>query len=501
MADEEAPTATEEAQEENASSESLSDQLKDEIAVEVADAGVLRKKLTVTVPAKRIQEEKDGQYSDLINDAVVPGFRKGRAPRVLIEKRFGGEVGEQVVTRIVSNAYLAAIEKEDLKVLGDPVFRIPVTEKRRKQGGGSEEVREEKTLAINEALQHIKLPADGPLTFSCEVEVKPDFELPKLDGIPIQKPKIKITNDDVAKQIDRLRALSGEWAPVEGGAVEQDDMVVTGLKITVGKEVLHSEENVTVAARPQRVAGVPLEELGKTLVGAKSGDTRRLKVALPDDYEKEEFRGKQAAFEFAVHDIKRLRLPEIDQTYLDTLGFGNEKEFRDHIRKEMESRLEEEVRNGMRGQIGKFLVETTKLDLPEGMSARTVDRAVIRRIVDLRRRGVPQAEIEKHADELRTSARDQALRELKLHFILEKIAEDVEIEVTDEEVNGRIATIAQHYRRRFDRVRDELARDGGLESLALQIRDDKCIDGLLEKAKITEAKGPAQSMSKLADAT
>src|ERR1043166_6938847 len=101
------------------------DNLKDVIHVEVSDAGVLRKVLTITVPAEKVREERDKQYSDLINDALVPGFRKGHAPRRLIEKRFGGEVGDQVLTKMLSTAYMAAIEKEKIQALGDPLFRLP----------------------------------------------------------------------------------------------------------------------------------------------------------------------------------------------------------------------------------------------------------------------------------------------------------------------------------------------------------------------------------------
>ena len=109
-------------------------------------------------------------------------------------------------------------------------------------------------------------------------------------------------------------------------------------------------------------------------------------------------------------------------------------------------------------------------------------------MVELQRQGVPEAEIEKHADELRTGARAQAVAELKLHFILEQIAETLDIDVTEEEINGAIAAMAQAYNRRFDRVRDELAKNNGVESLYLELRDEKCLDRVLETAKITEAK-------------
>jgi trigger factor len=278
-------------------------------------------------------------------------------------------------------------------------------------------------------------------------------------------------------------------------------MVIADVTLRAGERVVRQLENVTLAARPQRVEGVALESLGDVLAGARAGERRTLEVTLPDDFDPQDLRGARATFEFTIQDIKRLKLPPLNLETLKAQGFDDEQEFRRYVRSAMESRLDEEIRRGLHAQLCKYLLEKTPLDLPEGLSARQVDRAIIRRVLDLRRRGVPQAEIDKHADELRTGARDQALTELKLYFILEKIADQFQVEVAEEDVNARISAIARHYGRRFDRVRDELAQQGGLESLYLQIRDDKCLDELLARAAVQETQGPTTSMSELADAT
>lgn len=479
----------------------LAEELKAIIDVQSSDVGVLRKALVVTVPAERIEKERDEQYSALINDALVPGFRRGRAPRSLVEKRYGREIGDQVLSKLVSNSCMAAIDKQGIKALGDPLFRVKVKQKEAAGGARSAEIERDRLLDITEALEHMRLPAEGPLSFTCEVEVKPDFELPPLEGIPVKRPKVAINEDDVSAQIKRMRALSGELVPVADGAVEADDMVIADVAVTVGGQTVVRRENEALYARPRNVCGVTIENLGDVLKGARTGETRTTDATLAEDFEQQDYRGKQATIEFKVNDIKRLNIPPLDDAALKDMGFDSEQEYRDFIRRRMEHQLEDEIKSGMRGQVCRHLLEHTKLDLPEGLSARQVERAVVRRVLDLRRRGVPQAEIDKHADELRTSARDQALNELKLYFIIEKIAEQQEIEVREEEINARIAAIARQYNQRFDRVRDQLAGDGGLESLYLQLRDDKCLDKLLEKAAIEEAAGPATSQTALTDAT
>lgn len=467
--------------EQDESPENIQEELKKVIEVSVEDAGVLRKKMTVSVPRESIDAEQDSQYKELISDAVIPGFRRGRAPKRLVEKRFGREVGEQVTTKIVSNAYMAAIDKEEIKVLGDPLMWVKITDK--KSAGDDKE----RLVDLATALRHMRLPDDGPFEFRCEVEVKPEFELPSLEGIAVEKPILQVTDDDVSIEVDRIRARRGNYVPVVDGVVEDDDLLICDLKVTSGGEQVKTAENIQVAARPQCVEGVTFEDFGKKIKGCKTGDKKVFTGEIPSDYERADLRGKKAEFEFTVNDIKRMQLPELDQAHIEAMGFGSEKEYRAWVKESMEGRLQQELKTGMRRQIAEHLLKSVKLELPERLSTRQTERTVMRRMVELRQKGVPQSEIDKHADELRTGAREHAVNELKLHFIMEQIAEKLEIEVAEEEINGQIAAIAQAYGRRFDRMRDELARDNGLESLYLQLRDDKCLDSILEKAKITEA--------------
>ena len=151
--------------------ESLTDELKKSVEVQVEEIGTLRKKLTIGIPADTLSHRLDEQYDELRRDAMVPGFRKGRAPRRLLEKRFGAEVGGTLVQQLISGGYMAAIEKVDLKVIGDPLIWA-------KEAGAETET----LVDVQTAIDLIELPEDGQLEFACEVEVRPDFELPELDN-------------------------------------------------------------------------------------------------------------------------------------------------------------------------------------------------------------------------------------------------------------------------------------------------------------------------------
>ena len=168
----------------------------------VEDVGPCKKKVTVEIPEETIKEMVDEQYRELRRDAVLPGFRKGRAPRRLLEKRFGKETGEQVKLKLLAEASEAAMKSQKLDVLTDPEIDY----------------------------EHIELPETGPMKFEFEVEIRPEFELPALEGIAVTKPKLEVTEGQIDREIEQLQRWSGVWTPREDGAVERDDQVIAGVR-------------------------------------------------------------------------------------------------------------------------------------------------------------------------------------------------------------------------------------------------------------------------------
>lgn len=450
--------------------EEFFEELKKKIQTELRDAGTLRKELTVTVPDELIHRRLDRDYGELRNDVVVPGFRRGRAPLALIQKRFGSAVRDSLKTTVLGQSFLAAIQNEKLEVLGDPLFKVDT-------GKGV------KLLELGEAMQHIKLPDSGDFTYTCEIELKPTFELPRLDGIEIKTPRVVITDEMAREEIERQRRVRGRYEPVLDAAAELDDLLVADVTLRCGEEVVKTEANLQLGVRPTRLDGIPLEQLGQVLKGVRPGEQRFMDCTIPDDYERADLRGKPGRFEFKVHELKRL-VPVSLETLLDVLGFDSEAELVEFVRRELEAERDRLMRRAEKAQICQYLLDNTVIELPEKVSARMTDRAVMRRVVELQQQGVPQDQIEARIDELRTSARQEALRDLKLEFIFEKIAQKLRVFVTDEEVNTEIARIARLYNQRFDRVRDELRSRGLLAQLAETIRQEKCISLLIEEAKV-----------------
>ena len=426
-------------------------------AVDVQDAGTLKKKITITVPRARIDAKYDEMFGELGRSAQVPGFRIGRVPRRLIEKRFGKEVAEDVRNAMIAEAVAPAIEKVGLKTLGEPEID----------------------------LEAITLPDQGDLSFSFEVEVMPEFDLPAMEGIDVRKPKLAMTDQRVEEYLQQIRLSRAHHEQTDKSAAE-GDVVLAGARI--GGEGLTPLERhgLTLRVAPGQIEGLPLVDLGKALVGSKAGSTVTLTVQAGDAHPNKDWAGKTLTVTLTVSQVRRRVLPEVDQAFAASMGFQTLAEFRGHIRQRLAHRLEAETRQSMRDQVCKYLLDHTEVGLPEGATARATGRLLQRRVVDLMYRGVSAEQIQEHLTELQAGASEQAKERVKLSFILAKIAEQQEVGVEEGEVNAAIAQLAVEQNRRPDRLRQELAQDGTLSALEDSLRENKVLDNLLAKAKIVE---------------
>ncbi len=479
-------------EEELSEDERALEELKQAVELASEEIGTLRQRLTITVPRSIIDDRMKDQLDEVRREQTVPGFRRGRAPLRLVEKRFGREIGTELSSRLVLSSYMAVTERDNIKTVGDPMLLVTVPPTKEHPG---EPV--ERLLPPREALDHIRLPADGPLVYRCEVEVQPEFDLPPLEEIELQRPDIQITDEDVDKEIQRLLMIRGHYAPVEESeAIQEDDLLVVDFKVTAGDQTIKTEENAQLAARDMVYDGIPLTGLGRAAVGKTAGATITLDTKIPQEYGEPELRDREVRVELLIHDVKRLVVPELDDAFVESLGCESQEELRGLLQHQMEAYLDETIHRGLRAQVDRYLLQHTKLDIPSGISSRLTERAVVNRMIEKMQQGIPQAEITREMDAMRTSAAAETADELKLAFIYEKIGEEREVHVSEEEINGVINEIARRQNMRFDRVRDELARADRLNSLHISLRNDKIRDQIIAEAKISEVAAPDKPSGK-----
>jgi trigger factor len=433
-------------------------ELKNTVTIE--DAGPCKKKVVVEIPEEAVRKTTDEQYETLRKEALMPGFRKGRAPRRLLEKRFGKETTEQIKLKLLAEASDSALKDNKLDVLRDPDIDF----------------------------KKIELPAAGPLKFDFEVEVRPEFDLPKLDGIPVEKRKLKVTDEQIDREIEQLQKWSGIWTPRDGGKVELDDQIIADVVLkTEGIEEEQKLNNIEIYVRQNGFVGaIPVEKLDELLVGAKSGDSKQTSIEVPKTYFRQEYRGKKVDIQIAVKEAKWLKPAALDENFFKRVGVKDENELREKLRDSLQGRLEQQVRGEMAEQIYKYMLDNTKFDLPVDVVAEQSDALLKRQYSNLMMRGIGREQIEEHMEQLRAGSERQANEQLKTLFIMTKVAEKFKIEVSEEEINGHIAQLAAQRGQRPEKMREEMARDGSLAQFRLQVREDKCIAKLLESAKVTE---------------
>ncbi|MCC6283675.1 MAG: trigger factor [Phycisphaerales bacterium] len=431
--------------------------------VRVEDAGPSRKKLFIEVPAETVSEKLGESLETMAVEAQLPGFRKGKAPRQLIEKRFGKELQREAKNAIVASAYQKAVEDLKLKVVGDPVA---------------------------EQLADIELRMGEPLNLEIDIEVVPEFELPGLDGIAVKKPTFDVTDAMVSDELRKICINEGdleERETVEAGDYLTGHGVMTGAD---GKEFYNINGAVVQCPTPDKngkgmILGVAVDDFASQLGRPTPGQTATIRVKGPEQHEVEAIRGQDLTITFKVERVDRI-IPAAEDDIVGRYGYENIDQLKETIRTRLTQRAIIQQQVAMRQQISKHLIDNTKFDLPERLSDRQAARSLDRRRMELMYRGVPATEIEHHMAELRAASAENARRELKMFFILHAVAEQLDIRVTDAEINGRIAQMAMEQNIRPEKLRQDIINSGRVGSIYQQIREHKAMDAILAKANVTE---------------
>lgn len=431
--------------------------------VKITDTGPCAKTISIEIPADEVAEQIGTSIDTVLTETELPGFRKGRAPRRLVERRFGSTIRREAKNQLVAEAFSKAVEDHKLRVIGDPA---------------------------SEMLAKLEIEDGKPLAFEIEVEVPPEFELPQLEGIAVQKPVLEVTDEMVGTEVDRLLLNEGRLEPKEKpGAGDY----LTGhaiMKDSEGK-VHHDIQDAVVQIPTEdkggkgMILGVMVDNFAKQLGTPKIGDKVTVKTSGPENHENEAIRGKDLTITFDVKradEIVPAAIGEVVQRY----GMTAESELRDVIRQRIEQRLQIDQQSLMRQQIAKHLMDNTTMELPKRATAQQAARNVERRRLELMYRGVDAQKIEEITAEMRASSGEVATKELKLFFLLDKAAEKLGVKVSDADINSRIAQIAAQRGERPEKLRQEIIARNQVGAVFQQIREHKTTDAILAKANVSE---------------
>ncbi|NNJ24358.1 trigger factor [Alienimonas chondri] len=447
--------ATDEAFDDEALGEGFADdRRKMDLTVEVEDAGPCLKHVKVTVARAELDaalEEAVGEYAD---EAQVPGFRAGRVPVTLIKKRFKEELAGQVKQRVLIDSLEQVSEEQDLDPINEPDLDVST----------------------------LDLPDEGDFEYEFDVEVRPKFDMPDLSGLKIERPDAEVTDAEVAAYREEFLTQYGRLEPQERAAEAGDTLK---LKVTFshdGKE-LHVVPELKAKLKPiLRLTDAELEGFDDLLAGANVGDVKEATLTVSPEAERVELRGEEVTGKFEVLSIAVLKLPTLTKELLDRIGVESSDELDEQIRGSLTRQREYRQRQDAREQLLSTMVESADWDLPEKLVRRQTENALRRELLEMQQAGFTTAQIRARENELKQNAVTSTRQALKEHFILDRVAEENDIEPTPGELDREITLMALQQGEPVRRVRSRLAKSGMIENLAAQLRERKAVDFLLENA-------------------
>jgi trigger factor len=412
--------------------------------------------LRIELPAEEVSKEWDVIANSFARFAKIPGYRPGKAPRAVIDKRFRKEIQDEVTKKLVSKSYREAIEQKKLRV------------------------------ASLTNLEDVQFGEDKSMKFQATVVTAPEFKLPDYKKISVQLPDTKITEAEIGATLERLRDQTADFVDVPDRPAQMEDFAVIDFEGTMdGKPISEVAPNASKNLHGGKKFWLRLAtdnflpKFCQQIVGRKKDETQTVTVDFPSDFMVKELAGKQASYSVTLREIKEKVLPVVDDAFAAKLLPGKTlADLRREIEHDLEHEKEHQIEHAKEEQIIKSLHEKTKFDVPPPLLRNETKRALVELVQRNRARGIPDEMLKEKEKELIETAASVAHHRLKTNFILERIAEQEKIEVTREDVDLRIRQEAQRYNITADKMRKELEEHDGLNALAEQILLGKTLDFL-----------------------
>ncbi len=412
--------------------------------------------LKIELPPDEVSKEWDAIANSFARFAKIPGYRPGKAPRAVVDKRFRKEIQDEVTKKLVSKSYREAVEQKKLRV------------------------------ASLTNVEQVQFGDDKSMRFEATVVTAPEFKLPDYKGIKVELPDTKVTDAEIDATLERLRDQTADFVDVPERAAQMEDFVVIDFDGTIdGRPInevaanasknLHGGKKFWVRLAPDNF----LPKFCEQIVGQKKEETRAVTVDFPAEFLVKELVGKQASYSVTLREIKEKVLPEVNDEFAAKLLPGKSlADLRHEIEHDLEHEKEHQVEHAKEEQIIKFLQEKTKFDVPPPLLRNEMKRALAELVQRNRARGVPDEMLKEKEKELIETAAGVAHHRLKTNFILERIAEQEKVEVTRDDLDLRIRQEAQRYNISSDKMGKELEEHDQLNALAEQILLGKVLDFL-----------------------
>ena len=406
-------------------------------------------KLVIEASAEEFEAGLNAAYNKNKNKISVPGFRKGKAPRKMIEQLYGSQIFfEDAANEIIPDAYADAAKESGLDIVSQPKVSIE------------------------------QLEAGKPFIFAAEVAVRPEVELGEYKGVEVTKADAEVTDADVEEELKKVQDQNSRTVSVEDRAVKDGDMTVIDFEGFIDGEAFEGGkgENYPLTIGSHSF----IDTFEEQMIGMNIGEEKELNVTFPEDYHAENLKGKPATFKVTVKEIKEKQLPELDDDFAqDVSDFDTLAEYKDDLKKKIAERKESEAKAKKESEDIEKVVEAAKMDIPQAMIDTQVNRMLEDFAMRLQQQGLSVEQYFQYtgmtADKIMEEMKPEAVKRIKNSLVLEAVAKAENIEVSEEEFEAELQKMADMYKMEIEKIKEFMQ-----DAEAKQMKDDIAIQKAVE---------------------
>jgi len=420
----------------------------------VEEISSIKRKISVEIPEDQVVKEVDSFYKDLGKKAKIKGFRPGKVPRNILERYFKDYVKAEVIQKLIEESYPKALSETELQPVSPPAIDPGAFE------GGK------------------------PFQYSALVEIKPDIKLEGYAGLKLEGKKEEVTDEEVTQRMKALQNLHANLSTIsEVRPIQAGDYVIVDYEAKVDGKPLEGGKAVDFTVEVGSGQFIPTFE--EKLIGLRVEEEKEIEVSFPADYGYQKWAGKTVSFHVKTKEIKAKILPPLDDEFAKDLGdYSSLDELRAKLKGEIEKEKALALEQQLKDQAVNQLLEANPFEVPESLVEEQAKAMVSDTKLRLAAQGVVLKNLGVSEEKLQGDYRDMAQKQVKTFLILEKIANQEGITVTDEEADHRLKEISERMRQPFEKVKGYYEKNGLLPEVKAGILRDKTLNFLLEKANV-----------------
>ena len=421
------------------------------MTAEIVEVNSCKKDLAVELPATELEQEIDKIAREYSRNAKVPGFRPGKVPLSVIRQRYGKDMREEATQKIIERSWKQAIEEHQLHPLAQPT------------------------------LKEMENKPDSPLKFTLSFEVLPDLEVKDYKEVPVTQKTPEITDEKVAQALESVREQHAQFIPVDEGEAVDGHILTVSVdgEFEDKSKPTHEEEVTLVLGHPQTNEGFT-----KNLLGVRSGETRTFDIQYPEDYYRKEFAGKKVHYTVLVKDIKEKQLPELNDDFAKDIGHESIEALKKKVHEDLVTQATQSAEKDAREALLKSIIDRQTIDVPDCMVQDELESQVNRMATRLAMQGINIQDASIDWKKIFDEEKPHAEQSVRRSILLDAIARQENIEISDEEIDSELRKIAEGTNKSVEALKAQLEKESRIEGFKQHLLENKAFDFIYRNAKI-----------------